>query len=175
MHKKYFFFIILFIFAAAVSRLIPHPWNFTPLGAVGLLAGKYLPKKWAIIVPIFALLVSDIFLGFYNWKLMVVVYASITVYACFGIFLRKRSGFLPTATLTLSGSLQFFLITNFAVWALSSWYPHTFTGLLAAYTLALPFFKYTLMGDVFYVSVLLGAVWVVERAFLYKRLQESVA
>ncbi|OIP80569.1 MAG: hypothetical protein COT39_00100 [Parcubacteria group bacterium CG08_land_8_20_14_0_20_48_21] len=152
LQKKSFFFVLLLISIAALARLMPHPWNFTPIGAAGLFAGKYLQKKWAFVVPLAAMALADLWLGWYDWRLMIAVYASMAAYTFLGVLVRAK-GFVPTATATLAGSLQFFLLTNGMVWVLSAWYPHTLQGLLTAYTLGVPFFKYTLAGDVLYVGV----------------------
>ncbi|PIT90539.1 MAG: hypothetical protein COU22_01570 [Candidatus Komeilibacteria bacterium CG10_big_fil_rev_8_21_14_0_10_41_13] len=150
--------ILAILFGLALYiRLTPHPANFTPLAAVSLFAGVYLPKKWALSLPISILFISDLFLGFYDWRLASVVYACFILTALMGIYLKNRKNVLTVLSAALGSALVFFLVTNFAVWALSSWYPHTFSGLMLNYTLAVPFFRNTLMGNLFFTGVLFGA------------------
>ena len=155
-------FLVLFIAGALVlsvgGRLLSHAPNFTPMGAFALFAGAYLAQKsrWMLFLPLGAMAVSDLFIGLYDWKLMAVVYASFLVYGILGMAAgkQKQPGKIFLAALT--GSLVFYLATNAAVWIFSPWYPHDFQGFLLSYTLALPFFKMTLLGDVFYAAVFFG-------------------
>ncbi|OGZ33160.1 MAG: hypothetical protein A2174_00185 [Candidatus Portnoybacteria bacterium RBG_13_41_18] len=141
---------------AAATRLIDHPWNFTPIAAMAIFAGCYLGKKWGIILPLAAMLIGDYFIGFYSWQVMVSVYASMALAFGIGWYLKSRKTWYNVGLASLSSSIAFFLITNFSVWAFFSWYPHTFAGLLNCFTLALPFFRNTLAGDLFYSGVLFG-------------------
>ena len=145
-------------------RLLPHPANFTPVAAIALFGGYFLPKKWALILPLSIMLVSDFFIGFYDLRLMAVVYAGIALVGLTGLFIRKRRQLITVITATLFSSLAFFLLTNLAVWLFSSWYPHTLSGLMFCYTLAVPFFKNTLMGDLFFVGALFGAYELIKLA-----------
>jgi hypothetical protein len=87
---------------------------------------------------------------------MLVVYSSFVLAGLVGIIIKKHRQVVSVITATLLVSLSFFLITNFAVWAFSSWYAHTWSGLILCYILAVPFFKNTLLGDLFFVGVLFG-------------------
>ncbi len=155
--------LILFIAAALIlsigARLLYHAPNFTPMGAFSLFVGAYLGYKsrWLLFLPVGAMAVSDLFIGLYDWKLMAVVYASFLVYGILGIMAgkQKQPGKIFLATVT--GSLVFYLATNAAVWIFSPWYSHDLQGLLLSYTLAIPFFKMTLLGDIFYAAVFFGA------------------
>ena len=140
----------------AAFRLLPHPWNFTPIAAVALFSGVYLGGKYAFSVPLLAMFLSDIFLGFYDWKLMLVVYGSFTLVGLMGLMIKKRKNPMTVLGGTLAASISFFLITNFAVWQFSFWYPKTLSGLFQCYLLALPFFRSALLGDLFYTGVLFG-------------------
>lgn len=144
------------IFAGALLRLIPHAPNFAPIAAIALFGGTYLNKKYALIVPILALLASDYFLGFYDFWVMVSVYVSFLIIGLLGLLLRKRKSPLNIFGITITGSLLFFIITNFVVWATTPWYSKTFEGLIKCYWLAIPFLKNTVLGDLFYVGVLFG-------------------
>ncbi len=154
--KKYIIGLI-FLALAIGARLIPHAPNFAPVAALALWAGFYLPKRIGLILPIAAMFLSDIFIGFYDLKLMAIVYASFALITVLGWFLKqyKSVGFILLGS--LAGSVFFYLATNFAVWAYSEWYPHTIQGLIFCYTMAIPFFKNTLLGDLFYNAVFFGA------------------
>ncbi|TAN57157.1 hypothetical protein EPN15_05115 [Patescibacteria group bacterium] len=145
-----------FIFLGAVLRFIPHAANFAPIGAMALFGGAKLNKKYALIVPLAAMLISDYFIGFYSWQIMASVYASFLIYGLLGLRARKNESWLKIGGATLAGSVLFFLITNFAVWAFGSMYPHTLAGLLACYAAGLPFFRGTLLGDIFFTAAFFG-------------------
>lgn len=149
--------VIIVILLAAASRLVKHPFNFTPVAAMAIFAGCYLRKKWGLILPLGAMFVSDYFIGFYDWPVMVSVYLSIALAFVIGWFLYHHKKWHNVIFAALGSSVIFFVVTNFAVWAFFDWYPHTWQGLVANYTLALPFFRNTLAGDLFYTGVLFGA------------------
>lgn len=140
-----------------VSRLLPHPANFAPIAAIAIFGGLYLPKRLAIILPMLAMFVSDIFIGFYTWQIMAAVYGSFAIVGLIGLLVRKNKKAATVIGGTILGSVLFFLITNFAVWAFGAMYTHTFAGLMQCYTMAIPFFKNTLLGDLFYTGALVGA------------------
>lgn len=144
------------VIAAAASRLMKHPFNFTPIAAMALFAGCYLQKRWAVVLPLAAMFVSDIFIGFYDWQVMVSVYIAIALAFFVGWYLRNRVKWYSVILAALISSLTFFVLTNFAVWAFFTWYPHTWVGLVSCFMLALPFFRNTLIGDVVYSGVFFG-------------------
>ncbi len=146
----------LLIILGFASRLLPHPANFAPIGAIALFGGLYLPKRLAIILPVVAMFVSDIFIGFYAWQIMLAVYGSFAIVGLIGLLVRKNKKAATVIGGTILGSVLFFLITNFAVWAFGSMYTHTFAGLTQCYTMAIPFFKNTILGDLFYTGALVG-------------------
>jgi hypothetical protein len=154
--------IVAMIAAAVASRLVPHPWNLTSMAATALFAGAYLEdRRLAFVVPLAALFVSDMALGFY--KGMAVVYLGFALIVCLGLWLRSRRRPLPIAGATLAGSLLFFGLSNFGVWAFGGQYPHTGAGLAACFTAALPFLRGTLEGDALYSLVLFGGFALMER------------
>jgi hypothetical protein len=158
------------ILLAAALRIAPHPWNFTPLGAMALFSGAVLKdRRLAFLSPMVALFLGDIFLGFH--KLMFVVYASLLVNVAIGLWLRDRRTVARISLATLSGAMQFFLITNFAVWQFLSGYAHTASGFAACYLSGIPFFWNTLAGDAFYTALFFGTYALAER--LFPGLQES--
>jgi hypothetical protein len=157
MSKYLFTFVLLFL--AALSRIVPHQLNVAPITAIALFAGVYLERKHAFIIPIAAMLISDYFIGFYDAVLW--VYISIIMIGFLGLWLKQHRGILPTIGTTITGSVLFFIVTNFGVWV--SWYPHTWAGFIECYTLAIPFFRNTMIGDLGYVTVLFGMYELVKR------------
>lgn len=147
---------VLLISLGIISRFLPHPANFAPIGAIALFGALYLPKKYALIIPLFAMFVSDIFIGFYSLPIMISVYSSFVLIGLIGLVVRKNVKFTSVLSGTLLGSILFFIITNFAVWAFGTMYIHNLSGLVQSYVMAVPFFKNSLMGDIFYVGVLVG-------------------
>lgn len=147
--------IILIIFAAS-SRLLPHPANFAPISAMALFGGVYLSWKYAFIIPLLALFISDLFLGFYG-KTMLFVYGSFIISGFLGIWLRTHKGFSFVIGCSLISSILFYLITNFGVWLDPvSWYPKNIFGLMQSYTAGIPFFRGTILGDLFYTFSIFG-------------------
>jgi hypothetical protein len=144
------------ILLAAMSRLLPHPANFSPLAAMALAGGVYLDKRFALLIPLTALFVSDLFLGFHNTILF--VYGSFALIGILGLWLRSHKKPLPVLGATLLGSVVFFVVTNFGVWLTGGgWnYPKTLQGLVECYGMAIPFFRGTVLGDLVYVGLLFG-------------------
>ncbi len=156
--------LIAMILAASLTRLIPHPPNFSALGAVALFGGAYFKDKRAAFgVPLAAMLLSDLVIGFYSH--MEWVYGSFALIVCIGLGLQsqRRAGWIAGASLV--SSVSFFAITNFSVWVFSTAYPKTLTGLMACYAFAIPFFSNTVLGDAFYSLVLFGGFYLLERKF----------
>lgn len=120
---------------------------------MALFGGVYLGKKYALIIPLAAMLISDIFIGFYNPLVMIAVYSSFMIIGLIGIWLKNHKTAPNVIGSAIFGSVIFFLITNFAVWFIPhSIYPHSLQGLVQSYIMGLPFFKGTLLGDLFYTS-----------------------
>jgi hypothetical protein len=154
--------VISIIIGAAASRLIPHPPNMASITAVALFGGAYLSRKWlAFAVPLVALFLSDLFLGFYSH--VEIVYGSFALVVCIGLLLRKRRTPFRIAGAALASSILFFLLTNFGVWFFGSLYPKNAAGLLACYMAALPFFQNTLIGDALYTTGLFGGFALAEK------------
>ena len=153
---------LVLILLAAALRIAPHPWNFTPVGAMALFSGAVLKdRRLAFLFPLLALFMGDIFIGLH--RLIPIVYASFLINVAIGLWLRDRRTVARISLATLLGAIQFFLVTNFAVWQFLSGYPHTATGLLACYIAGIPFFWNTLAGDAFYALLLFGSFAFVER------------
>lgn len=156
--------VVAMILMAAASRLIPHPPNLTAVTAMALFGGAMLnDRRLAFVVPLAALFLSDLVLGFHSQ--MFVVYGSFLVIVCIGLWLQQHRRAAPIAGAALVSSILFFLTTNFGVWALDRMYPLTFAGLIACYTAALPFFRNALAGDLFYTLLLFGGFALLEWQF----------
>jgi len=149
--------IILISMASVALRLLPHLPNFVPVGALALFAGMYATKKSWLMAPIAAMVISDFIIGFDKWEITAIIYGSFLAYAALGIIIKNNKSFGTVVGGTFAGALFFYLSTNFAVWAFSGMYPHTLQGLILCYELALPFFRSTLAGDLFYVGAFVGA------------------
>jgi len=158
------------VLVAVVIRLLPHDPNMTPITALAFVAGLYLGKKWVFILPGLALLISDILIGFYDWKIMLSVYVSFLLICLLSLVVTKYRSTLTSGLSIVGASLLFFLITNAAVWAFSPWYEKTFSGLLYSYELGLPFLRNMLIGDILYTVVVVSLFEVVH--FLYRRRHE---
>src|SRR6202171_2261803 len=150
------------ILLAAALRIAPHPWNFTPIGAMALFSGAVLcVRRLAFFFPLLVLFLGDIFIGFH--KLIPIVYASFLVNVAIGLWVRDHRTIARITLATLLGAIQFFIVTNFAVWQFLKGFPHTASGLAACYIAGIPFFWNTLAGDAFYAALLFGGYELVER------------
>ena len=143
----------LLILMAAACRLLPHPMNFTPVLAVSMLGGAILPRRFALAIPLLALFLSDLALGYGFGVMNIVIYSCFTAGVGLGWMLREKRTLTRTLSATLAGSVLFFVTTNFVVWlgpmmAAPLDYPHTLAGLAKCYAMALPFFRNSLAGDV---------------------------
>ncbi len=193
MNFRRFGFLCLLILIAAISRVVPHWDNVTPIAAVALFGACVFERRWlAVVMPLTALLLSDVLIevthrfvqgtawapfqrswGFYQFQL--VVYACTLVTIGLGFLLRQRRSPGAIALVTLTNAVFFFLVTNFAVWMQGpgEFYPKTFQGLLLCYEMGLPFFRNSLLGDAFYVTLLFGSLALAEAR--YPALKRPVA
>jgi hypothetical protein len=166
---------LIVIALAAGLRIAPHPWNFTPVGAMAIFSGAIIrDRRLAFLFPLLALFAGDIFIGFH--KLMPIVYASFLVSVAIGLLLRNRRTPGRISLATLAGAIQFFAVTNFAVWVSGRTYPHTIAGVLTCYILGIPFFWNTLRGDAVYSVLFFGGFALAERLFpaLHEPSPESI-
>src|SRR5574337_143362 len=172
MPRRRLYVIIGAILLAAASRLMPHPPNFTPIAAMALLGGAYLPsRRLALLVTLAALFVSDLFLGLH--PLLPAVYGCFAASVWLGAWLRTRRTILPIAAAALASSILFYVVTNFAVWVSGTMYPKTVAGLAACYGMAIPFFRNTLLGDAFYTAALFGGLELLGRKLGTRRATEA--
>lgn len=144
-------FLISIISLGVASRILPHPANFTPIGAIALFSGFYFRNRNFALVPLLSMAVSDLLISGYYGPVMFYVYGSFLAIFLLGrLSLRTRSPSSHLFAASLAGSLFFFVVTNFAVWLHGSMYAKDLNGLLAGYLAALPFFRHTLLSDLFY-------------------------
>ncbi len=156
--------VFVLVLLAAILRIAPHPWNLTPIGAMALFSGAMIKdRRLAFLFPLLALFVGDLFVGFHI--LIPIVYASFLLNVLIGRFLADHRTVVRIGGATFLAALQFFLITNFAVWALLGSFPHTLTGLISCYALGLPLFGNTLAGDALYVTLFFGGFALAECTF----------
>lgn len=165
MHTRLFLLTAL-ILIAAFGRIIPHPYNMSPIAAMGLLGSAYFSRKWmALAIPFLATWLSDVFInniiyadlfdGF-TW-----FYAgSVWVYGSYAIIIMMGYALFNTVTVgrIISGSILatslFFLVTNFGSWIGNPVYPQTLEGLMMSYAAGLPFLQGSFIGDLMYSGIL---------------------
>jgi hypothetical protein len=165
--------LVFIVLAAAATRLLPHVPNVTAMTALALFgAAHFSDRRLAIGVPLAALLLSDIVLGFYwQWDFravqghMWVQYASFLAIVAMGFMLRQSRGAFRVGALTLCASVLFFVATNLGEWAFQPWYPKTAAGLVASYVAGIPFFRNMLLGDLAYSALMFGGFALLERRF----------
>lgn len=148
--------IYLIIILAIISRFVPHIPNFAPITAIAIFSAAYLSLRRSIAITLGARFISDIFLGFFAWPLMLAVYASHLTGVLFGLWIKRAQNhrWIKIAGSSLIASAVFFFVTNFAF--LYSNYAHNFSGIIQAYINGLPFLRGTLLGDLFYTLALFG-------------------
>jgi hypothetical protein len=147
--------VMVVIFILGLFRLLEWIPNVSPVAAMALFAGAHLnDRKLAFVIPLAALLLSDLLLGFH--ATMIYVYASFTIIVGIGLWLRQRRTLFNVTAAALVSSLLFFLITNMGVWLSSDLYPAGAEGLLQSYIAAIPFYRNTLIGDLLFTGLLFG-------------------
>lgn len=148
---------VVLIALGAAARLLPHEANFAPIAAMALFGAVYLKPRHALLVPFAALFISDLFLGFDSFNSRLSVYGAFLLVGLIGLAVRKHKTALTVVGGSLLGSVAFFLITNFVFFYPPVMYAHDLAGQLSSYYNALPFFRGTLFGDLFYTGVFFGA------------------
>ncbi|WP_078125202.1 DUF6580 family putative transport protein [Leptospira alexanderi] len=153
--------VLSLILIAVASRYFPHPANFTPILAVSLFAGAhFVSKKLSLLLPVCALFMSDLLIGLHDQ--MLPVYGMVLLLVVAGWQLRTSSSAVRIAFWSLGGSAVFFIVTNFYVW-LAGYYSYDLNGLVQCYIMAIPFFQNSLLGDMFYTTVLFGGFALIEK------------
>ncbi len=171
--KKSFFVITGFVLFAALSRILPHPYNFAPIASMALFGGTYFAtKKEAFLVPLAAMLLSDMILGFHETVFF--VYGSFLAIIGLGLWIKENKNVGRILGATFAGSFLFFIVTNFGTWIMQDLYPKTAAGLAACYAAAIPFYQQTLLGDLFYVGVFFGGYEILLRVVPALRTQKTL-
>lgn len=166
--KKDFIVSTILILLGVIFRLIPHPDNFTPVIAIALFSGAYFHlKSFKIMVPLFTMLISDAFIGFYQG--IEITYLAILISVAIGSLLTiKKFHFTQTIIASFASSFVFFIITNFAVWATSGMYEISWNGFIQCYVMAIPFYQNALIGDLLYSILFFGAYHLYFKPFSLK-------
>ncbi len=145
------------ILVGAFSRVLPHPPNFTAVGAIALFAGMHLrDKRLSFLIPIACMVITDLIIGF---GFDPYVYVSFAIIVALGILIQNNKKLFPILATSIAGSILFFMITNFSVFIGSNMYPQNFQGLIACYVAGIPFSYNNLLADLFYNSVFFFA-WI---------------
>jgi Family of unknown function (DUF6580) len=166
--------IAVLVTLSAVLRIVPHPWNLTPVGAMALFSGTMFRNRCiAFLLPLASLFAGDLFVGFH--KLMLIVYASFALSVAIGRWLRENRSLARIGGAVFLGAAQFFVITNFAMWALGGFYPKTAAGLGTCFMAGVPFFWNTLAGDTLYAGILFGGFALAEKILPALRLSPDGA
>jgi len=172
---------IAFVFIAALLRILPHPDNFTPLGAMGLFGAAYFSRRPVLLLlPFVALFLSDLYINNVIYSQFYTSFKFITspwIYLAFGLMMLAgwallRQNVTPVRVVgaSLTASVLFFLVSNFSTWAETALYPKTTAGLMACYTAGLPFFRNTVLGDLFFCAALFGIYeWMTRRSVAVQR------
>jgi len=151
------------VVAGVVLRVIPHPWNFAPIGAIALFGGARFDKKWmGITLPLITMLIGDAYIGFHS--AMPVIYATYALIAVIGMFLHDRRSIAAIGGASLLSSTIFYVTTNFDVWARGTAYAKNAAGLATCYIAAIPFFERTIASDLLFSAIFFGVFAAVERA-----------
>lgn len=162
MSNRNIFIIALLLIAAALRVSGILPFNVSPVAAIALFGGAMFANRIAAFAaPLAIMLVSDIFIGFHDT--MWAVYLGLAIIVGIGQMLRSRPGLMNGLVGAVVGSVVFFLITNAAVWMNGTMYAPGFSGLIESYVAGLPFYRNTLMGDLFFTVALFGTYELVSK------------
>lgn len=167
--KKRTYLILSFLAIGILLRILPHPFNFTPIAALALFAGaQFKNSKLAYLVPLVLMLLSDIilqglyFAGITEWPAfyssMPIVYAAFAAVVLIGQTIRTKISVLSIAGGAVAGSLVFFVLSNFGVWLMGDgmMYSRDFAGVIDCFAAGIPFYRNTILGDLIYTGVFFG-------------------
>jgi hypothetical protein len=155
------------IIIGILLRFAPHSPNFTPVAAIALFAGAYLKKKHALIIPLLLMAFSDLAIGMHDVVLF--TWGSFALITVLGFFQQKKTTAASTILLSFISSILFFIVTNFGVWLLG-WYPHTTSGLIQSYVMALPFLRDFALSTLIYAAAFFGSYELIARAVRDRKL-----
>jgi hypothetical protein len=170
MNKNKLLLILTLSILAFASRLIWHVPNFSPLASIIIFSAFLVTNKKMALLPLLALLASDLVLGFYHWGVMLAVYLATALNIVIGYSLKKNNRLLNIFSASIFSAISFFVITNLAVWLMSNWYARDASGLLLCFTLAVPFFKSTLTSNILYSSLLFGSYALAQEKLANKKI-----
>lgn len=139
---------LLFLVVGIASRLILHIPNFTPVVALALFSGTYLPKRTAVLFPLALMVISDLFIGLHETILF--TWGSVVLISVLGFWTKQHKNSTSILSSSLLSAVLFFVLTNFGTWLMSNLYPHTLKGLQECFILAVPFFRATLLSTLVY-------------------------
>lgn len=172
--KEIYFYVAIFLISFA-TRIFPHAWNFTSIGALFLFAGLYIrPKSFSLIVPIAIMMTTDLVLGLHST--LFYVYGAFLLTGILGLITSKKLNQSNTLNLhvklsgySLLSSSLFFIITNFGVWHMESFYSKDFSGLISCYLMALPFFGQQIIADLIYVNAFVFSFYVLQNKSIFNQ------
>jgi hypothetical protein len=141
------------ILAGILLRFAPHAPNFTPVAAIALFSGAYLNKRFAFIVPLLLMVISDMFLGLHN--VVAFTWGGFILVTFIGLWIKKHKNIFGIITSSMASSVIFYIISNFGVW-LMGWYPRNLSGLINCYVMGLPFLRDFTMATLFYTTIFVG-------------------
>ena len=136
------------LLALAASRFIPHPPNFTSLLALSFYIPTFLGIRY-VPVLLLSFIITDLYIGLHGLGLF--TWGSVIIIGLLSKYFTKS--IVTRIFGALTGALVFYLITNFGVW-LTGYYEYSFNGLLTSYTLAIPFFTYSLISTFIFASLI---------------------
>lgn len=166
LNRKLLYAALALVAFGVIMRLIPHPPNFAPVGAIALFGGAVLPRKLGWWLPLAVMAVSDLFIGFYSGILF--TWAAFLLVGLYGQTLRRSGTWQRIFLGSLGSGLIFFIVSNLGVFLQSGLYPHTWAGLAQCYAMAVPFFRNTLAGDLAYSALLFGTYALATKGFSAK-------
>lgn len=153
---------LVLIGLGVLCRVLPHPDNFTPTVAIALFSGAVLPAALAFTVPLLVMMASDLFIGLH--PLFWLVWIGFAVISWIGVLIRERDGLVPVGLAAIGSSILFFIVSNLGVFFFENMYSKTYAGLAECFAMALPFFRNSLIGDLFYSVVLFSLFAAARRA-----------
>lgn len=144
--------IFIYILIGVLSRILPHPANFTAVGGLAVFGGSKLPLKKALFITIASMFLADIVIGFHTT--MWATYLGMTGAVLIGRMIAQNKSLRHILGASMISSIFFFIITNFGVWmAWQNMYPKTISGLIECYVAAIPFFRNSIIGDLVYTTI----------------------
>lgn len=155
--------VVLAACTRAIPYLIPHTWNLTAVGALAIFAGAQFKNKFfALFLPLAAMGLSDLFIG-HGFSML--VYIGFTAMVLCGMAINKNKSVANIGLASIAGATVFYLLTNFAFFYPETLYPHNFSGIIASYIAALPFYRNMLIGDAVYGLVLFGSFYYIQKQY----------